>query len=128
VIEALEIPAEHVTSESTTALQFSQLAQREERLRSVLERRASKPISPVKADWRALLLETVKGVFDEKNDRHVQALAEQASALEQITRRRLTVLVGRAGTGKTSVTGALMRCEPLLRDGLLLLAPTGKDH
>jgi len=44
----------------------------------------------------------------------------------RLTSRRLSVLVGRAGTGKTSVMGALMLCEPLAKDGILLLAPTGK--
>src|SRR5690606_36278087 len=29
-------------------------------------------------------------------------------------------------TGKTSVMGALMLCEPVAKDGILLLAPTGK--
>ena len=32
------------------------------------------------------------------------------------------MLVGRAGTGKTSVMGALMLCTPLEKDGILLLA------
>ena len=53
-------------------------------------------------------------------------LQEQADALEHITTRRLGVLVGRAGTGKTSVLGALVRCDKIAQDGVLLLAPTGK--
>ena len=126
MIEFVELVARDPTTQPTSALQLSELKQREERLRTILERRASRPIAGVKEDWRALLLDTIKDVFDPSNDRHVLAVAEQAAALERLTRRRLTILVGRAGTGKTSVTGALMRSEALLRDGLLLLAPTGK--
>ena len=41
-------------------------------------------------------------------------------------RAGLGLLVGRAGTGKTSVLGALVRCDKIAKDGVLLLAPTGK--
>src|SRR5262249_39657885 len=51
---------------------------------------------------------------------------EQADALERVTTRKLSVLVGRAGTGKTSVIGALLASPLLHADGVLLLAPTGK--
>jgi ATP-dependent exoDNAse (exonuclease V) alpha subunit len=36
------------------------------------------------------------------------------------------VLVGRAGTGKTTVLGALLKSARLAKDGILFLAPTGK--
>jgi hypothetical protein len=38
-------------------------------------------------------------------ERHLNALKEQASALKKVTERRLTVLAGRAETGKTTVSG-----------------------
>jgi ATP-dependent exoDNAse (exonuclease V) alpha subunit len=51
---------------------------------------------------------------------------EQASALEAVTTRKLSVLVGRAGTGKTTVLGALLKSTALADGGVLFLAPTGK--
>ena len=66
------------------------------------------------------------GEIDPSNERHRSALEEQAQALEKITTRRLSVLIGQAGTGKTSIVGALVECETLIRQGILLLAPTGK--
>ncbi|MEJ7784053.1 MAG: AAA family ATPase [Solirubrobacteraceae bacterium] len=64
--------------------------------------------------------------MDVDDTRHADALDDQRDALERITTRRLGVLVGRAGTGKTSVLGALVRCKPIADEGILFLAPTGK--
>ncbi len=64
--------------------------------------------------------------MDPENPRHKAALDEQALALEMITTRRLSVLIGQAGTGKTSIVGALVECDALKKGGILLLAPTGK--
>jgi ATP-dependent exoDNAse (exonuclease V) alpha subunit len=114
---------------STAALQLTELKGREDRLRSVLGKRAGKPAAPVKADWQKLLVAAISeagGKFDNSNELHRQAIEEQAVALARILSRRLSVLVGRAGTGKTSVMGALMLSETLTKDGILLLAPTGK--
>ena len=111
------------------ALQLAELKGREDRLRSVLGARAGKPVLPIKAEWEQLLVTAISeagGKFDNSNQRHQQAIEEQAVALQRLLSRRLTVLVGRAGTGKTSVMGALMLCTSLAKDGILLLAPTGK--
>jgi hypothetical protein len=94
-------------------LQLAELNQREKRLRKVLIARALKVESSLKADWKALLISAIENSgnkIDQNDERHNAALAEQAKALENITSRRLSVLVGRAGTGKTSVVGALVGC------------------
>ena len=95
----------------------------------MLGKRAAKAAAPIKADWQKLLVTAISeagGQFDKTNDIHRQAIEEQAVALERLLSRRLSVLVGRAGTGKTSVMGALMLADALTKDGILLLAPTGK--
>ena len=110
-------------------LQLAELAKREERLRKVLSARALKSEASLGADWTDLLVTSIRkneGEVDLENERHKEALAEQATALEKITTRRLSVLIGQAGTGKTSVVGALVECKPLIAQGVLLLAPTGK--
>ncbi len=73
-----------------------------------------------------MLVEAIGDAYRPRNQRHLDALEEQAAALECITTRKLSVLTGHAGTGKTSVIGALLRCQRLAEDGILLLAPTGK--
>ncbi len=110
-------------------LQLTELAHREERLRKVLNARALKVEATLGVDWNDLLITAIRkngGEIDTSNARHKDALAEQATALENITTRRLSVLIGQAGTGKTSIVGALVECQPLIRQGVLLLAPTGK--
>lgn len=109
----------------SACLQLDDLAAREGRLRSILSKRAAKVVPPLGEDWHALVRAGLQH-HDEANPRHVAALDEKASALETITTRRLSVLVGRAGTGKTTVLGALLRSGKLAQDGVLFLAPTGK--
>jgi hypothetical protein len=129
VVELVEVSTGDPAKAKIAALQLFDLKMREERLRSVLSKRAAKVIPPISADWKKLLVEAISeagGTFNRKDARHVLAIKEQAEALERLSGRRLSVLVGRAGTGKTSVMGALMLCEPLAKEGILLLAPTGK--
>lgn len=132
VLEGVIEPVEVLSPDgekSIPALQLAELHQREGRLRKVLRARADKALAPLGEDWPRRLKEAIReagGSVDEANPRHVDALREQAEALERITTRKLSVLTGRAGTGKTSVLGALLKCPALVRDGVLLLAPTGK--
>lgn len=110
-------------------LQLAELHERESYLRKILTARASKVLPSLGEDWRRLLVTAIRtggSAVDESNERHALALAEQRDALEALTTRRLAVLVGRAGTGKTSVLGALLGSAKLHADGVLLLAPTGK--
>jgi len=98
-----------------------------ERLSKLLLARSAKAVASLGEDWQALLIAAIgPQVVDLADERHQAALAEQAKALETITTRRLSVLVGSAGTGKTSVLGGLLGSAKLLAEGILLLAPTGK--
>lgn len=129
VVDLVTIPGHEEGKATITALQLTELKGREDRLRSILSKRAAKAAPLIKADWKRLLVEAIGsagGTFDTKNERHVLAIDEQAAAVARVIGRRLTALVGRAGTGKTSVVGALLLNEVLARDGILLLAPTGK--
>jgi hypothetical protein len=110
-------------------LQLGEFRERESRLGRIVAARTGKPLPSLSADWRSLLIQAIRasgGTVDLEYARHLQALDEQSEALERITTRKLSVLVGAAGTGKTSVLGALMIQPQLRAEGLLLLAPTGK--
>lgn len=110
-------------------LQLTELTNREKRLSKVLRARALKQETSLDVDWNDLLISAIRkngGEIDSDDERHQMALAEQAKALENISTRRLSVLIGQAGTGKTSIVGALVECKLLIEHGILLLAPTGK--
>lgn len=110
-------------------LQLVELQMREAKLSSILSKRASKELPSLKEEWEQLLVRSItnaNGNVDRKSERHQQALKEQAEALERVTTRKLGALVGRAGTGKTTVLGALLESKQLAKDGVLFLAPTGK--
>ena len=99
----------------------------ERRSASMIKRRAKKVNSP--ADPQINWLAALKWEFgDPESDRQRAALDEKAAALETLFSRRLSILTGGAGTGKTSVLKVflqeLIRAEG--RHPTLLLAPTGK--
>ncbi|MEW5812170.1 MAG: ATP-dependent RecD-like DNA helicase [Actinomycetota bacterium] len=54
------------------------------------------------------------------------ARREKAAGLEVLFRSRLSVLIGPAGTGKTTLLEALCNLPAVSNKGVLLLAPTGK--
>lgn len=130
IIELLRLPVSTKEPEKVVlALQLTELKNREEKLQKILRARSGRSLESLEVDWKSLLVDAIRdsgGKYEEKNLRHVSALEEQAKALEKITTRKLSALVGRAGTGKTSVLGALLRCKTLVAGGILLLAPTGK--
>ena len=129
VVELVDVASGDSGDQPMSALQLTEFKRREDRLRAILSKRAGRPSTLVKSDWKQLLESAIVRTgrkFDSSNEQHALAIGEQADALDRLTSRRLSVLVGRAGTGKTSVMGALMLCEPLAKDGILLLAPTGK--
>ena len=92
-------------------------------------RRKGAPLS-VEADWRVVINEVIDEEFDEVTwaDDTDEELArqEKAAALKILATSRISVLIGAAGTGKTTLLRALTRLPDVSKGGLLLLAPTGK--
>jgi len=60
------------------------------------------------------------------DDEEELARQEKAAGLAELFSARLSVLVGAAGTGKTTLLRALADIPDIHSDGVLLLAPTGK--
>jgi len=129
VIETLDILKDPKRDLRVPALQLKYLKAQEDKLRNVVGARVAATLPSLGENWTDLITRAIKeagGKIDLKNARHESALAEQADALERVTTRKFSVLVGRAGTGKSSVVGALTQSKKLSQDGILLLAPTGK--
>lgn len=94
---------------------------------TLIKRRAKRLNTPAKSpiDWSSLLKDEFK---EPKTERECLALKEKESALRKLFSRRLCVLIGGAGTGKTSVLKVFIKGLEQVegRHPLILLAPTGK--
>lgn len=102
----------------------------------VIERRISRRINaprlPLEADWRKLLDDKFNEVDSETGktipltEQEERARQEKAAILNELAQSRISVLVGDAGTGKTTVLSVLCSHPEIKAGGVLLLAPTGK--
>lgn len=100
---------------------------------AVIEKRISKRLGAqkldVKADWRNLLDCNFDGDFPIKphlSPEEERARIEKAAVLQELADSRISVLVGDAGTGKTTVLSILCSHPDIKAGGVMLLAPTGK--
>ena len=134
VLDAMEesfgdIIARAATRDGVPAYQVDRLVEcREIIRREILGRRKGKQ-HQAKHDWRTLVDRGLGGALPKKKaERELEERArqEKAAALEQLFRSRLSVLIGSAGTGKTTLLRMLCALPGLAEKGLLLLAPTGK--
>lgn len=127
IIKDVDVPTGPDEEQRTTALQLVEYVEQETSLQKKLKARAARALPSLNVDWPKLLEEAIgKHKYKPSIPRHKAAFEEQVRALETITTRKVSALTGKAGTGKTSVLGALLRNKNLLEDGILLLAPTGK--
>lgn len=102
----------------------------------IIEKRISRRLNalrlPLQADWRKLLDDKFDEI-DEKtgkpkalNNQEERARQEKAAILNELAQSRISVLVGDAGTGKTTVLSVLCSHPDIKAGQVLLLAPTGK--
>lgn len=82
---------------------------------------------PLTANWQNLLDEALKlFTIGEPDAQELNARKEKAAALKEIAEARFSVLIGPAGTGKTTLLTILAGQKEVENNGVLLLAPTGK--
>jgi hypothetical protein len=107
------------------AYQLDRLDETSRVIRSFVQRRASGVRHDVDASWRKLLDDELRssGANDALEER---AREEKAAALAELAESRASVLIGPAGTGKTTLLKILVHHPAIAAGGVLLLAPTGK--
>ena len=97
-----------------------------------IEKRVKKRLNaekiPVDANWRQRLDERFKEFDNGEPITEIENAArnEKAAVLKVLAESRISVLVGDAGTGKTTVLSVLCSHPAIAAGGVLLLAPTGK--
>lgn len=97
----------------------------ENKLESILLKRAKKDVSnPSNEDWLKVIQSSK--FYNPSSPISVEAAKQQLAALEIMDHKRLSVLSGGAGTGKTAVVSFFLSSQTILNEGVLLLAPTGK--
>ena len=80
----------------------------------------------VDIDWRKELDSVFQDTPAPEGSFEHRGRQEKAAALRELSAARFSVLIGAAGTGKTTLLKFLCDAEPIKRRGVLLLAPTGK--
>lgn len=116
----------YLTNDKGNSLQLNSYTEEENYLSKILIARAKKPIrQQIEENWRELITSSLEN-FDPNDERSTEAVRDQVKALEIMANRRLSVLTGPAGTGKTKVVEAFLKSSKIANRGVLLLAPTGK--
>ena len=118
------------------AYQLERLASVGDRIRATVSKRVGAARHTLKVDWRN---ELDRHLEADRIRRKAQPLTdpeeiaieergrtEKAAALAEIAASRFSVLIGPAGTGKTTLLSVLCQRPEIHGDGILLLAPTGK--
>jgi hypothetical protein len=108
------------------AYQLARLQKIGEVIRSSTERRLKGARLAITADWRKLLDVGLGPIDPNDKDRETRARQEKAAALKELAEARFSILIGPAGTGKTTLLSVLCSHKEIEAGGVLLLAPTGK--
>jgi energy-coupling factor transporter ATP-binding protein EcfA2 len=111
------------------ALQLQEFATTKKIISTAVTKRIKGKRNTGEHDWSEMVTLAIDQSMPEmESERNVEAKAreEKSAALAEIYRSRLSVLVGSAGTGKSTLLKALCHIEQVKEGGLLLLAPTGK--
>ena len=118
------------------AYQLDRFGTAGELIRSTVNKRIEGQRHELSVNWRAELDQRLeedrlrKGLpkFSDpaELEKEERARQEKAAALGEIAASRFSVLIGPAGTGKTTLLSVLCRRPEIHDDVILLLAPTGK--
>ena len=96
-------------------------------VRTAIGKRVQGARHKVDAEWRYLLDDYLFKTGDSGGrDLEENAREEKTAALQESAESRLSVLVGPAGTGKTTLLSVLYTHPQIATGDVLLLAPTGK--
>lgn len=114
-------------ADNAKALQLGRLAEMGRVIRDAIRKRAAGKRLVVKADWRKLLDDHLKAKgVKATDDLEDDARREKTDALKELAESRVSVLIGPAGTGKTTLLSVLCSHPDVADGGVMLLAPTGK--
>jgi len=114
--------------DKSEAFQLDRYVETSKLVSEAVTKRKSGNINAGDFDWAELVNSAIdsgkKAALPTKDD--LKARKEKAAALAILYRSRVSVLMGAAGTGKSTLLKALCSIDAVRKSGILLLAPTGK--
>jgi len=113
-----------VCADSSRAYQLLRLFEIDEVIRSSISKRLKGKRHEINENWRMIIDNAFDGQTPTEFEE--QARTEKAAILKELAQSRLSVLIGGAGTGKTTLLALLCKSPQICDGGVLLLAPTGK--
>lgn len=114
------------------AFQLDRYVETSKLIRSKISKRQSRKANTGEYNWAALVdaaIDATKhkgGPNTKPSERDQAARREKSVALEVLYKSGVSVLMGAAGTGKSTLLKALCSIDSVKNKGILLLAPTGK--
>ena len=117
-----------IDCEGGEAYQLNRLKEFDEIIRSSVKSKTEKDNKrhQIDEDWDLIVEEEFKKKKIPDFKERKLAKQERVDILKELAASRLSVLVGGAGTGKTTLLALLCKSPQIQNGGVLLLAPTGK--
>jgi len=114
------------------AFQLDRYVETSALIRTKISKRKTRKLNSGEHNWAALVDTAIDATKDKDalktkpGKRDLEARKEKSAALEVLYKSGVSVLMGAAGTGKSTLLKALCSIESVKNGGILLLAPTGK--
>jgi ATP-dependent exoDNAse (exonuclease V) alpha subunit len=112
------------------AYQLKRLAEFSTFIRKKISDRLGGRRHQINANWKQLLDKKLGANEDNESslekELEEKARIEKAEILKELAESRISVLIGPAGTGKTTLLSTLLEVDTIMQGGVLMLAPTGK--
>lgn len=122
-----EIVSNETLSDGQTVFKLQRLEEIDDTIRRAVNKRVETPNRHnISENWENIINEAFKDA--ELTLEEQKAREEKTAILKELAEARLSVLIGGAGTGKTTLLSLLCKSKQISNDGILLLAPTGKSR
>jgi ATP-dependent exoDNAse (exonuclease V) alpha subunit len=113
--------------DGSPAYQLGRLAETGNIIREKVTKRREAERLQISENWKKLLDEELdKHTTGAPDKNEANAREEKEGALKEMAESRISVLIGPAGTGKTTLLTILARQRDIAKGGIVFLAPTGK--
>jgi thymidine kinase len=118
----------NLVKDKISAFQLDRYVITSELIRSKISKRKVRKSNAGNHNWAALVNNAIDGDTPKKKPgkRDLEARKEKTAALEVLYKSGVSVLMGAAGTGKSTLLKALCSIGEVKERKILLLAPTGK--